>query len=79
MDLENFNKQRSKEGLPKIIIIKKHSEVNLGIRAHPNMTVSMCLTSIILPHSNEFIFIWLYIGFIIYYIIQIGLLASHDD
>jgi hypothetical protein len=69
MDLENFNKQRSKEGLSKIVIIKKHSEVNLGIRAHPNMTVSMCLTSIILPHSNEFIFIWLYIGFIIYYII----------
>ena len=79
MDLENINKQRAKEGLPKIIIVKKHSEVNLGIRAHPNMTVSMCLTSIILPHQNEFIFIWLFIGFIIYYIIQIGLIASHDD
>ena len=50
MDLENINKQRAKEGLPKIQIIKKHSEVNLGIRAHPNMTASMCLTSIILPH-----------------------------
>ena len=38
MDLENINKQRAKEGLPKIIIVKKHSEVNLGIRAIASAT-----------------------------------------
>jgi hypothetical protein len=42
-ELEYINKDRSKSGLKKIEIIKKHSEVNLGIRAHTNMTFCKCL------------------------------------
>jgi hypothetical protein len=42
-ELEFINKQRSKAGEKKIEIIKKHSEVNLGIRAHTNMTFCKCL------------------------------------
>lgn len=42
-ELEYINKARSKSGEKKIEIIKKHSEVNLGIRAHTNMTAGKCL------------------------------------
>ena len=42
-DLEYINKQRKKEDKPQIQIIKKHSEVNLGIRAHTDMTIGKCL------------------------------------
>jgi hypothetical protein len=42
-ELEHINKARSKSGEKKIEIIKKHSEVNLGIRAHTNMSFCKCL------------------------------------
>jgi hypothetical protein len=78
-DLEYINKQRKKDDLPQIPIIKKHSEVNLGIRAHNDMTIGKSLTSVFIPHQNEFIFIWLYIGFAIYFWIQVGLIATKDE
>lgn len=49
-DLEFINKQRKKDEISQIPIIKKHSEVNLGIRAHTDMTVGKCLKSIFIPH-----------------------------
>ena len=75
-ELEYINKARSKAGEKKIEIIKKHSEVNLGIRAHTNMTVWKCLQSIFMPHQNEFIFIWLYIAFFIYFWLQVAFILS---
>ena len=49
-ELEYINKNRAKSGQNKIEIIKKHSEVNLGIRAHTNMTIGKCLKSMFMPH-----------------------------
>ena len=49
-ELEYINKNRSKSGKKKIEIIKKHSEVNLGIRAHTNMSFCKCLQSVFMPH-----------------------------
>ena len=49
-ELELINKNRTKAGEKKIEIIKKHSEVNLGIRAHTHMTFCKCLNSIFMPH-----------------------------
>ena len=49
-DLEFINKKRKKDEISQIPIIKKHSGVNLGIRAHTDMTVGKCLKSIFIPH-----------------------------
>ena len=49
-ELEYINKKRGKQGLDKIEIIKKHEEVNLGIRAHEDMSFGKCLKSIFMPH-----------------------------
>ena len=43
------------------------------------MTIGKCLQSIIIPHQNEFIFIWLYIGFAIYYWIQVVFILEEDS
>ena len=78
-ELDYLNKKRAKQGLPRIEIVKKHEEVNLGIRAHPEMTVGKCLKSVFMPHQNEFIFIWLYLIFAITLWVYVGLLVSHDE
>ena len=62
-----------------IEIVKKHSEVDLGIRAHTNFTFGKSLMSIFMIDHNEFIFIWLYIGFAAYFWYQFGLLVSQDE
>lgn len=56
----------------------KHNDVDLGIRAHPNMTVWKCLHSAFLFHQNEFIFIWLYFLFAVYFWYQVGLIGVHS-
>ena len=66
-ELEGINKQRVKDGLPRIDIVKKHSEAELGIRAHPELGCGKSLLSIFIIHQNEFIFIWLYLGFAVYF------------
>ena len=66
-ELDSINKQRAKAGLPKIEVVKKHSEAELGIRAHPDLTCGRSLLSMFLLHQNEFIFIWLYLGFAVYF------------
>lgn len=78
-ELEHINKMRSKRGEPKIEIIRKHTEINLGIRAHTNMTFCKCLQSIFMPHQCEFIFIWLYLAFAIYFWVQVGFILAQDD
>lgn len=75
-ELDAINKKRSKEGLPKVPVIKKHSENNLGIRAHTDMTFGKAFKSIFMPHQNEFIFIWLYFGFTVYFWVQFYFVAA---
>jgi FtsH-binding integral membrane protein len=78
-DLEYINKKRVSEGLPKIEIVKKHFDVDLGIRAHTEMSFGKSLKSIFIPHHNEFIFIWLYLGFAVYFWVITGLLIAQDE
>jgi hypothetical protein len=49
-ELEKINNQRKKEGLPQIEIIKRYQTRDIGIRAHPKMTVWKCLYSLVLMH-----------------------------
>lgn len=49
-ELKVINKQRIKAGKPKIEIVKKHTEADLGIRAHPDMSIGKLLGSMFLPH-----------------------------
>lgn len=48
-----------------------------GIRAHPDMNWTISLWSIFVPWHNEFLVIWIYIGFAIYFWIECILLMFH--
>ena len=78
-ELEVINKDRKAAGLEPIEIVKKHLDVDLGIRAHPEMDVGKSLKSIFIPHQNEFMFIWLFLGFSIYFWVEVGLVATRDS
>ena len=69
-DLEHINKEKKLKGEKPIEIVKKHPDVDLGIRAHPQLGIGKCLLSIFMPHHNEFIFIWLFLGFTLYFWIE---------
>jgi hypothetical protein len=76
--LEHLNKQRQERGQSKIEIVMKHNGCDLGIRAHPEMGFCKCLYSMFLIYQNEFIFIWLYFGFVVYFWVQIILILTQD-
>jgi hypothetical protein len=78
-ELEILNNQRELDKQKKIVIIMRLSHQDLGIRAHPEMTIGKCLYSIFLIHQNEFIFIWLWLSFAIYFWVEIALILSKDD
>ena len=78
-ELEIINKDRKAEGLEQIEIVKKHLDVDLGIRAHPDMNAARSLKSIFIPHQNEFMFIWLFLGFSVYFWVEVGFLATKDS
>jgi len=64
-ELEDINKARSKEDvLPKIL---RNPNYQFGIRSHPEMTPWKCIKSMFVPWCNEFITIWLYLAFCIYF------------
>jgi hypothetical protein len=68
--------RRAERGAPLILIVKKHDFVNLGIRASLNMTADKCLQSTMSPSSNEFIFTWLYAGFLSFFVVQLYLVIT---
>ena len=78
-ELEQINRDRKKNGLPLIEIVKKNSEVDLGLRAHTDFGFGKSLKSMFMPNCNEFIFIWLYIGFVVYFWVQSVFLIIEDD
>lgn len=43
------------------------------------MSFGKCLKSMFIFYSSEFIFIWLYLGFAIYFWIQVAFIALHED
>lgn len=75
--LKDVNIRRAERGASQIPIVKKHDHVNLGIRANVNMTYGKCLQSILDYASNEFIFIWVNLGFFGYFIAQILMIVTH--
>lgn len=72
------NKRRIERGVSPIPIVKKHSNVEYGIRASTNMNFIKCVQSMVSYSSNEFIFTWLYIGFLTYFLVQIFFLATRS-
>ena len=74
--LRYVNLRRAERGVPLVPIVKKHEDVNLGIRASLHMTAKKCLQSTMSPSSNEFIFIWLYAGFLSFFTVQLFLLIT---
>lgn len=67
------------KGESRIAIIRRHPDQDLGIRAHPEMSIGKCLYSLILIHQNEFPFIWLYLSVSIYFMVQIAFLATQSE
>jgi len=61
-----------------IPIVLRYDEANLGIRAHPEMTYGKCWKSLLMPWHNEWVNIWLYILFSIYFWVQLFLIALED-
>ena len=68
-----------RKGLPEIKVVKRYPEMEMGIRAHPDMNMYRCLKSMFIFYSAEFIFIWLYFGFAVYFWIQVVLIGAHSD
>ena len=60
------------------MIVSRHNHHDLGIRAHPDMDVAKCLISVFMIHQNEFIFIWLFLGFAIFFWVYSGQLLARD-
>jgi len=75
-DLIGVNKRRLMQDV--IPYVLRYEEANLGIRAHPNLSWTMCLKSLFMPWHNEFINIWIYLIFAVYFWVQTIMIASHD-
>ncbi len=43
------NKSPERKGLPKIHIVKRYFEMEMGIRAHPDMNIWKCIKSMFIP------------------------------
>jgi len=50
-----------------------------GIRAHPEMTYLKCLYSVVLWWQNEFVSIWLYLAFALFFWIQCFMIIGHSS
>ena len=66
-ELKEDNRRRSKKD--EFDYVKRDKEFNYtsGIRAHPEMDANKCWKSMIIPWHNEFIAIWLYVAFALYF------------
>lgn len=65
--MREINKLR--EADDELDINRRNEYQKFGIRAHKDMNFAKSSYTIIVPHHNEFINIWLLIGFAIYYLI----------
>jgi hypothetical protein len=78
-ELQSLNIKREQNKEPTIPIILRTQDQDLGLRAHPEMSIGKCIYSLILIHQNEFPFIWLFLGFAIYFWVQVGILGARSD
>ena len=72
-ELESINKRRDKkEVIPKVL---RNPESHFGIRANEDLTAFMCLKSVFIPWSNEFVCTWIYFFFACYFWYQLVILS----
>ena len=77
-DIDETNKElEEKDEIP---VVKRDPdfEQTVGLRAHPDMTWKKCLWSVLVPWHNEWLNIWLYIGFAIYFWIEAAFIVFHS-
>ena len=67
-DLEKVNKLRENRDVMPLVV--RNDYQIYGVRAHGDMGVGKSMTSIFMPHCNEFITIWLYLVFAIYFWVE---------
>ena len=72
--MKEINKLR--ENSEELEIIRRNEYQIFGIRGKKDMTYSLCSYTLIKPNHNEFINIWLLIGFALYYWIQLILISA---
>ena len=53
-------------------------EQKIGIRAHPDMDFAKSMKSLIVPWHNEWLSIWFYLVFAIYFWIETIIIMSHN-
>lgn len=75
-ELEKINKCRDKKDV--IPVIYRQRDIEWGIRAHPDMNWKKSLYSMILPWHNEFISIWLYVLFALYFWVELILISARS-
>lgn len=68
-ELDEINKRRKNADAIPVVSRDRYSEY--GIRAHSDMTFGKCCYSLILPWHNEWVNIWLYLAFALYFWIQL--------
>lgn len=68
-----------RKGKPHIQIVKRYIEMEMGIRAHPEMNAWKCIKSMFMAWHAEFTTIWLYLGFATYFWINVYLIATRND
>ena len=75
----SINKRRLKGDVIPVVLRDKYQ--NLGIRAHPDMSVGKCLMGLFYPWQNEFLTTWLYIVFAVYFWVELILIMamSHKE
>lgn len=73
-ELDEINKRRKNSDAIPVVLRDRYSEY--GIRAHSDMTFGKCCYSLILPWHNEWVNIWLYIAFALYFWIQLCLILA---
>ena len=64
-ELDEINKRR--KNADKIPVVYRDRYNEFGIRANPDMTFGKCCYSLILPWHNEWVNIWLYLAFALYF------------
>jgi len=76
-ELSGINKRRVRDDV--IPVVLRYEQANLGIRAHPDLTWWMCVKSLIMPWHNEWVNIWIYLVFAVYFWVQTFMIAAKDS
>ena len=82
-DLEALKEEnRNRETVDEITIVLRSADRDrvtpFGIRAHPDMNGVMCLWSMLVPWHVEWLAIWIYFAFALYFWIEAFLIMGHQ-